>query len=490
MTLRPESRASSVIASPRRSLSGRLFWLTVGIVLTTEILIFIPGLAMERHRWLTDRIEAANIALLSLTTAPGAVVDDSTREGLLRLSGTIQMQLLDSGRALLTLGPDREVTPDARVDVRTESALAGMRRGLEALFLDHDGLLLIADRSPFQPGTDLELMIQESTLDAELRAFAASFAWLSLLIAGVNGAIIYLALRQLLVLPMRRLTRSIVAFRSDPERAAPLDPQQITVLPDDEMAVAGRELASMQRALRVALGRNARLAAVGTAVAKVAHDLRNVLAPALLSAESLEAHSDASVRRSGAVMQRTLDRAVELVGQTLDFVREGPVPSSVADFCLAPLVDEAAQVIRGHSSCRVQNTVDPELKVNADRDQLFRALANLFGNAAEAGAHTVMVQLSPAEDSAGVALEVVDDGPGLPRTIQENLFRPFAGSGKPGGTGLGLAIARDLMRANGGDVGLVFTGPGGTAFRLTMAAQASRSGPDCALEENRVGTNG
>ena len=131
-------------------------------------------------------------------------------------------------------------------------------------------------------------MIQESTLDAELRAFAASFAWLSLLIAGVNGAIIYLALRQLLVLPMRRLTRSIVAFRSDPERAAPLDPQQITVLPDDEMAVAGRELASMQRALRVALGRNARLAAVGTAVAKVAHDLRNVLAPALLSAESLE----------------------------------------------------------------------------------------------------------------------------------------------------------------------------------------------------------
>ena len=50
MTSPPEFRASSAAASPRRSLSARLFWLTVGIVLTTEILIFIPGLAMERHR--------------------------------------------------------------------------------------------------------------------------------------------------------------------------------------------------------------------------------------------------------------------------------------------------------------------------------------------------------------------------------------------------------------------------------------------------------
>jgi len=65
---------------------------------------------------------------------------------------------------------------------------------------------------------------------------------------------------------------------------------------------------------------------------------------------------------------------------------------------------------------------------------------------------------------------VADNGPGLPLKVQENLFRPFTGSGRRGGTGLGLAIARDLVRAHGGDLLLRSTGKDGTVFVMSLAS--------------------
>jgi signal transduction histidine kinase len=103
----------------------------------------------------------------------------------------------------------------------------------------------------------------------------------------------------LLVRPVRRLTGSIAAFRADPERTTPLDPGDVSVLSNDEVTVAGRELAAMQHELRAALWRNARLAGIGTVVAKVSHDLRGILTPALLTAERLQLNPDPKVQRAG-----------------------------------------------------------------------------------------------------------------------------------------------------------------------------------------------
>ena len=74
-------------------------------------------------------------------------------------------------------------------------------------------------------------------------------------------------------------------------------------------------------------------------------------------------------------------------------------------------------------------------------------------------------------------VEVADDGPGLAPKARENLFRPFFGSARPGGSGLGLAIARELMRAQGGDLLLVETAGSGTVFRLTLPAPAETAKP-------------
>ena len=232
----------------------------------------------------------------------------------------------------------------------------------------------------------------------------------------------------------------------------------------------------MQSALSTVLGRNARLVSVGTSVAKIGHDLRNVLSPALLLSERLETHSDPAVRRSGVTIMNAVDRANELIGQTLKFVRDGPAPLAAVRFPLATLVAEAIETMGISSTCHMRQEIAPERTANADRDQILRVLVNLIRNAVEAGARNLVVRSAdpsmPAPATGPpfgvIAIDIIDDGQGLPEAVRETLFRPFTRSSKPGGSGLGLAIAHDLIRANSGDMALVSTGPAGTVFRLYL----------------------
>ena len=88
----------------------------------------------------------------------------------------------------------------------------------------------------------------------------------------------------------------------------------------------------------------------------------------------------------------------------------------------------------------------------------------------EAGRLTVEAERGPD----GASIEIADEGPGIPDAVLPHLFQPFGGSGKVSGTGLGLAIARELARNHGGELILLRTGPGGTAFRLTLPGRKGR----------------
>ena len=458
-----DSNAGPPRVRSRQSLSGRLWLVATLAVLLSEIVVFLPYIAHERSSWMCGRVEDASIAVMA---SRGWMMDPAGHDELLRLSEAEAIRLTGRNGAVYTIG-DVAMPTDATIDLRQENLFDRIRRALRAILLRENRTVRVLDSSPFSPHPEVELWLQEGGLSRTLEQFAGDFAVLSLLIAGVTGGLVYLAVLLLLVRPMRRITGSIAAFRADPERTTPLDPSDVTVLAHDEISVAGQELAAMQHELRSALWRNARLAALGTVVAKVSHDLRGILTPALLTAERLQANADPRVQRSGEILVQAVERAADLVRRTLDYAREGPPPLDLAPVGLATLVSEAAETVRPQGSAlRLINDVDPAILVRADRIQLFRVLANLMRNAAESGARRL--HISAHHYNPTIAIEVADDGPGLPEKVRADLFRPFAGSTRRGGTGLGLAIARDLMVAHGGDIELLAAGATGTTFRLTL----------------------
>lgn len=456
----------------RYGLSARLLWLTVAVTLIVEVMILLPSLGRERTEWLTNRITEAHLAALTVSTAPHGVVDLSTRNELLRLSGTEAIRLIEDGRSIMVLPPRGTVRPGAAIDIADETLIGSMMRAVGVLLGLEPRDILVSAPSPLQKGVIVQIVVRNAMLARHLRRYAAHIAALSLAIALLTGLMVYLMLDRVLVLPMRRLTDSIATFRADPEHAAPLAVPSERRHGDDEIALAARELAAMQTELRAALWRNARLAALGTAVAKISHDLRNILSSALLVADRLSGSADPATRRAAATLLGAVERATELVTRTLTFAREGPPALLRASFPLAALVEELAEQIRPLAGgLAVENDIPGDLAPKLDRAQIYRALFNLMRNAAEAGAQRLSVRARC--EAALLIIDIEDDGPGLPEQARANLFRPFTGSARRGGTGLGLAIARDLIRAHGGELDLIGTGATGTLFRITVPNEGS-----------------
>jgi signal transduction histidine kinase len=295
--------------------------------------------------------------------------------------------------------------------------------------------------------------------------YAGRILALSIVISLITAGLVFWSLQRLLVAPMRRITLSMMSFRGDPEDASRV--MQASAR-DDEIGVAERELAQLQETVRQALRHSARLAALGTAVTKINHDLRNILSTARLVSDSLAGSEAPEVKRAVPRLLDAIDRAVALCTGTLNFTREGAPPLKPQRFLLASMVEELADLLelKGGERPLLLDHVPPDLAVEADREQLHRVFMNLLRNALESGAQriTVSAQTPNGETVIGIS----DDGPGLPPKALANLFMPFAGSARPGGTGLGLAIAREVMRAHGGDIVLGESTARGTLFQLTL----------------------
>jgi signal transduction histidine kinase len=280
---------------------------------------------------------------------------------------------------------------------------------------------------------------------------------------------VYAALQLMIVRPLRRITESVIAFRDRPEDASVDLPVSNR---SDEIGLVQNELGRMQKDLRAALTQKTRLAALGAAVGKINHDLRNLLASAMLLSDRLDQSQDPEVRRVTPRLVEAMDRAAKLCSETLSFARAHAGAPRKTRFPLRPLVDEVGQTVLGAEPglLRWRNEVSADAVVRADRDQLFRVLLNLGSNAQEALANGSggLITIGAWRQGDRMVIEVADTGKGVPPAAQAHLFEAFAGSTRPGGTGLGLPIAREIMRAHGGDVELVHTGDDGTAFHLTL----------------------
>jgi signal transduction histidine kinase len=450
--------------------SARLLLLTVFFVMLSEVLIFLPSVARDRLAFLEDRIDAARLAVFALEATPDNMVSQTLANELLADVGAHGI-VVHKEDATLMIDSEMPPTPDATVDLRQVGMFRLMRDALGTLFRSDNRILRVLDVSRKEPGVVVELLLDEAPLRDEMWNFGGRLLGVSIVISLITAALVYVSLQWLLVAPMRRLTQGMIKFREDPQDASRvIEPAKRR----DEVGQAQRELAAMQEALRQALNQKERLAALGTAVTKINHDLRNILSTMRLLSDSIAASAVPEVRRVAPSLVAAIDRAVALCTGTITYTREGAPTLKRVRFALAGLVEEIADLglKSGETPLHVENDVPPIIIAAADRDQLFRVLQNLTQNAAEAGAH--VVTWSAVEANGVLLMEIADDGPGMAPKARDNLFKPFAGSARPGGTGLGLAIAREVMRAHGGDIALDETTAAGTIFRLTLPS-AGRS---------------
>jgi signal transduction histidine kinase len=452
-----------------QGLSARLLLLTVLIVVAANLLILPPTLAAVEQEWLLDRLRAAELATLVEETAPGGVVTDRMREALLANAGVVSVAFQIRGERRLILQAPRLTRAPSLLDLRR-----GMSwwTPIRTLLSPGDQMIRVMARPRFREGAFVEIVTPDAPLRAELWTQLGRLMGVALFTSVMAGAVVYLALTLFLVRPIQRITRFMERFRENPE-----DPRAhiIASRRHDEIGRAESELERMQAELRASLASRARLAALGAAVAKINHDLRNMLTSAQIASERLAASGDPRVAQTLPRLERALSRALTLASNVLAFGRSEEAAPEARLVDLRTAVGEAAEDAGLGHQVRLEANLAEGETVLADPEQLHRILVNLLKNAREAiegdagqGRGTVRVSASRRDGESVIRL--ADDGPGLPERTLTHLFQPFAGSGRRGGVGLGLAIARELAQGHRGDVALAHTGPDGTVFEVRLPA--------------------
>lgn len=443
-------------------LSARLLWLTVAFIMLCEVFIFAPSIARYRVQYLEMKLDAAHLTLTALEAAD--MVDPDLQRRLLNQAGVLGMTVIRPGMPARTLGPDMPARIPLLFDLRDETPLTMIAYALSCLLKSKDMVIGVTGWSPSDPSVLVEVIVPEPPLRQALIDYGLRIFLLSLLISVVTAALVYVSMQWLAVRPMRRLTANMVAFQESPQ-----DEDRIMRPGDrkDEVGLAEHALADMQSQLRTALTQKERLAGVGTAVTKVSHDLKNILATAMLESDRLEKSEDPEVRRITSGLVKAIDRAVHLCTKTLRFAKEGPPKVERVHVELGPFLSEIkAGLAPVLDRCEVAINVSFDGTVHADADLLRRAIENLIRNAAEAGASHIKVEAE--RKGNGLSITVTDNGPGLAAKAMENLFVPFSGSARSGGSGLGLPISREAIRAQGGDMVLHESSASGVVFEIRL----------------------
>ena len=216
---------------------------------------------------------------------------------------------------------------------------------------------------------------------------------------------------------------------------------------------------------------------------RIAHEIKNPLTPIQLSAERIQrliarAGSNPSsselasaVAESATLIDREVATLKSLVDEFSSFARfpaSRPVPSS-----MNAIIDDALNVFDGRlKTIEIHRDFSPNLPlVQADPEQMKRAVVNLIDNAAEALEKAVPkeIWLRTALDPEREVVELVvaDSGPGISPGTREKLFLPYF-STKHRGTGLGLAIVSRIITEHHGTIRVEENRPSGTKFVIEL----------------------
>jgi signal transduction histidine kinase len=402
-------------------------------------------------------------------------------------------ELLDSAGAkavALKTGPARRLLaasdelPDVDVtfDMRNQPIFRSIPEAFATLFAP-DGRAMRVMGEARRAGDFVEIVMDETPLRHAMLRFSKTLLIYSLFISAVSAALVYVTLHLMFVRPMRRLTDTMIAFRENPEDISR------AIVPTgrkDEVGVAEYELQSMQHSLHDMLAQRSRLAALGLAVSKINHDLRNLLASAQLFSDRLANVPDPTVQRFAPKMIQALDRAIAFCQSTLSYGRAHEAPPQRRPVELSTLAEEVRETMGLGDDARIgfvnggggrhQSSTPTRTTCSASSSTSPATPTRRWRSRAPNDPARDHIRIAGRREGAVAVIEVSDTGPGVPERARQHLFEAFQGSTRPGGTGLGLAIAAELVRAHGGTITLA-DGTLGATFRITIPDRPSTSPP-------------
>ncbi|MEL6977317.1 MAG: HAMP domain-containing sensor histidine kinase [Pseudomonadota bacterium] len=494
------------------SLSGRLLFLTLVFVMIAEILIFVPSSARFRHDFLYERLEKGRIAALAATEARNGMPSAPLQAQVLAEAELYSVVLTNDGRRRPILSRPMTGPVAQTYNLNDMSIWTRIVDAMRAFFRTEPRYIRVVGAPAAGLMDSVEVVLHERILLTAMYDYGERIFVLSLIISVFTASLVYVSVNLFLLRPIRRIIDGIIRFREDPEDASRVYKPSGA---GGEIGLAERELAQTQTEVLGALKQKSRLAALGEAVAKINHDLRNMLASSQLLADRLETSKDPLVRRVGPKLIASLDRAIQLCQQTLAYGKAEEQPPALEPTPVARLAEEvraalgfegddgrasaerpsSARPAPGEPSLagagapqpaaspsapiRFESRAPADLVAVCDPQQMFRALHNLCRNAQqalEASGEGGALAIEARAADGRIEIDVVDDGPGLPDRAREHLFKAFKGSVSRGGSGLGLAIAAELARAHGGALSLVASDASGTRFRISLPDRRAEFG--------------
>ena len=451
------------------SLSGRFLVLTTVFVMLAEVLIFVPSVARFREDYLLLRLEKSQIAALALLADD--MIDNDLESELLKNAGVYNVVLRrDEMRQLMLSSPLPDMVSDT-FDMRTATPYEKIRDAVKRLLVPEDRVIRVIGEPVRGAGLLIEVTMPTMPLRDAMVDYGLRILLLSAVISVITAVMLFLAVRGFLLKPIHRVIRHIKSYAEAPEDARRIIEPNAGVL---ELREAEEALQTMQTQLTGSLKQKEHLAQMGGAVAKISHDLRNILTTTQLFVDRMEGSNDPMVQRAAPKLVASMSRAVNLCESTLAFGKAEEAAPALTRVPLVGIVNDVIdgeRLAAGDSDISYSEDIPAGLTLRADPEQLYRVVSNIVRNARQAIVATGKegeINIRAREDEDNWTITITDTGPGLPPKAREHLFTPFQGGVRKGGSGLGLSIAAELVRGHGGRLDLKRTDNSGTQFEICL----------------------
>ncbi len=451
------------------TLSGRFLILTIIFVMLAEVFIFVPSVARFRQDYLLARLERAQIASLALEADD--MISPALEAELLKNAGVFNVVLRRDEIRQLALASPIPSPIYQTYDMRDPTSMTLIMDAMRTILDGEDRVIRVIGHPVQDGGLLIEVTMMQYPLQEAMWDYGRNVLILSAIISIITAGLLFVAVQMFLVRPIKGVVGSMQRYAAAPEDARRIIEPGAGVR---ELRDAEEALRTMQTELTGSLKQKDRLAQLGGAVAKVSHDLRNILTSAQLFTDRIESSEDPLVKRLAPKLVGSITRAVNLCETTLAFGKVDEPAPALTRVNLAQIVNEvidSERLAAGDYALSFAEDVPAGMTLRADGEQLFRVIFNLVRNARQA----IMATGKPGEicikgyeDDGAWWVTVTDTGPGLPAKAREHLFQPFQGGVRKGGSGLGLVIAADLVRGHGGRLELQRTDDDGTTFAIQL----------------------